>query len=105
MRRVVPVLLAAFLASPSPADDAKPSFTTDVRPLFEAYCFECHNPTKRKAGLDLKEIDTDAAAVERGEAWDLVGERVAAKEMPPGKSKPPTDDERKRIVDWVKGMK
>jgi mono/diheme cytochrome c family protein len=92
---------------PAGVDDPAPAvaFTKDIRPLFQTYCFDCHNPTKRKAGLDLQEIDTDVAATERGELWDQVGERVGAKEMPPEKNKQPTDAERKRILDWVAAAK
>ena len=81
---------------------AAPDFIADVRPLLKTYCFECHNSTKRKAGLDLEQIDTAAAALDLAELWDQVGERVRAKEMPPAKSKQPTEDERKLLLAWVK---
>ena len=34
--------------------------------------------------------------------WDQVGERLDAREMPPAKSKQPTEDERKVLLAWVK---
>jgi hypothetical protein len=74
---------------------------TDVRPLLKTYCFECHNSTKRKAGLDLEEIES-AAALDLVELWDQVGERVRAKEMPPAKKQQPTEEERKVLLAWVK---
>src|SRR5438105_4664960 len=70
-------------------------FTKSIRPLLKTYCFECHNPTKRKGGLDLEKI-TEASALDLNELWDQVGERLQAKEMPPAKSKKPTEDERKK---------
>ena len=36
------------------------------------------------------------------ELWDQVGERLSSKEMPPAKSKQPTDDERQKLLAWVK---
>ena len=118
MRWVPPALFAGLLAAvpfparrteagqdippPREAAHAGPSFTRDVRPLLKAYCFECHNSTKRKAGLDLEQIDTDAAALDGVELWDQVGERLHAKEMPPPKSKQPTEDERQLLLAWVK---
>src|SRR5262245_18666700 len=106
-------LLAAFIFPPRGADArrdlppprevaAAPAFTRDVRPLLRTYCFEWHNTTKRKAGLDLEQVDTDAAALDRVEMWELVGERLDAGEMPPEKSKQPTGDEKKLILAWVK---
>jgi hypothetical protein len=84
-----------------PREDA-PAFVKDVRPLLKTYCFECHNSTKRKAGLDLEEIDSARVALDLKELWDQVGERLQAKEMPPAKSKQPKDDERRVLLDWVK---
>src|SRR5207248_4638620 len=117
MRWVPPALLAGLLATvpfpprwtearqeePRPGEAAAgPAFVTDVRPLLKTYCFECHNSTKRKAGLDLEQIDTDSAALDLVELWDQVAERLHAKEMPPAKSKQPTDDERRVLSAWVK---
>jgi mono/diheme cytochrome c family protein len=120
MRWVTPALLAGLLITwtslprwtearqenPSPkitgADTSKPDFIQDVRPLLKTYCFECHNSTKRKAGLDLEQIDTASAALDLSELWDHVGERLRAKEMPPAKGKQPTEDERKLLLAWVK---
>src|SRR5262249_50281576 len=72
--------LAAILCSPhgQARDDKPPSkeaatkvaaFIDNVRPLLKAYCFECHNANKRKAGLDLEKIDGEAAALELVELW------------------------------------
>jgi hypothetical protein len=77
-------------------------FTENIRPLLKSYCFECHNTTKRKAGLDLEKIDTDSAALDLFDLWDQVGERLHSKEMPPAKSKQPTEDERQKLLAWVK---
>ncbi|HWY88888.1 MAG TPA: DUF1592 domain-containing protein [Gemmataceae bacterium] len=78
-----------------------PAFTRDIRPLLKSYCFECHNTTKRKAGLDLEKIETDGAALELEALWGDVGERLRAKEMPPAKKKQPTDQERQKLLAWV----
>jgi hypothetical protein len=101
-------LLAAcsFLPSWTAAQQEKPSkgpvFTKDIRPLLKAYCFACHNPTKRRAGLDLEKIETDSEALDLFDLWDHVGERLRSKEMPPAKSKQPTDGERQKLLAWVK---
>lgn len=38
-------------------------FATEIRPLFESHCFECHGPEKQKAGFRL---DLRAAAMKGG---------------------------------------
>jgi len=117
MRGVTPALLIGLLITwaavpgatkawqvdpPKGAGSSGPDFVQDIRPLLKTYCFECHNSTKRKAGLDLEQIDTASAALDLHELWDHVGERLRDKEMPPAKGKQPTDDERKRLLGWVK---
>ncbi|HLJ96631.1 MAG TPA: DUF1592 domain-containing protein [Gemmataceae bacterium] len=77
-------------------------FTENIRPLLRSYCFACHDTNKRKAGLDLEKIDSAAAALNLVDLWDQVGERLRSKEMPPAKSKQPTEDERQTLLAWVK---
>ena len=79
MRGVTPALLIGLLITwaalprateawgvdpPKGPGSSGPDFVQDIRPLLKTYCFECHNSTKRKAGLDLEQIDTAAAAID-----------------------------------------
>jgi hypothetical protein len=117
MRWVPPALVASLLAvstclrnptiaslddSATRAVTSGPEFLEEVRPLLKTYCFECHNTTKRKAGLDLEEIDTASTALEKLDLWDQVAERVKAGEMPPAKRKQPTDKEKELLMAWAK---
>lgn len=105
------VLLTAFLVSPGwiaaqprqprEIDLPAPSFDKDVRPLLTTYCVACHSTNKKKAGLDLEMFSTETAALEKPDVWDQVGERVRAREMPPGQSKQPDDDERQKLLAWA----
>src|SRR5262245_34533710 len=89
-------------APPPTAAPRAPDFLKEVRPLLKSYCFECHSTNKRRSGLDLEKIATQAAALDVPEMWDQVGERVHSKEMPPGKSKQPTEGERQALLAWAK---
>jgi len=107
MRWLPPALFVGLLAvgvAPTEAqpEPPAPTYAPDVRPLLKTYCFECHNTTKRKGGLDLEQIDTETAALGLHELWGQVGERLHTREMPPAKSKQPTADERKVLAAWVK---
>ena len=99
-----PLWIEARQQKPQPGDTSASVavFTRNIRPLLKSDCFECHNTTKRKAGLDLEKIDSDGAAVDLLDLWAQVGERLQAKEMPPAKSKQPTEDERQQLLAWVK---
>ncbi|MFZ9400803.1 MAG: c-type cytochrome domain-containing protein, partial [Opitutales bacterium] len=48
------VLAAGLVAVASPAQDAeKLTYDDHIRPLLENKCFSCHNPDKKKGGLEL----------------------------------------------------
>src|SRR5262245_505809 len=102
-------LFAALALGPldSRAQDKKPAvppdFAEPIRPLLKSYCFECHNANKRKGGLNLDKIESETESLDLVELWELVGERLKAKEMPPARSKKqPSDDERQKLLAWVK---
>ena len=73
-----------------------------MRPLLKTYCLECHNTTKKKAGLDLEKFESEKDALDHLELWEQVGEHLRTKSMPPPKKKQPTESERQQLLDWVK---
>jgi hypothetical protein len=87
---------------PKDAPSNEAGFTATIRPLLKTYCFECHNANKRKAGLNLEKIETDKEARDSFELWEQVGKRLQAKEMPPPNRNQPTDDERQKLLGWIK---
>src|SRR4051812_49130798 len=99
---VLPPVWSDARQEDAPAKQADtPAFLQTVRPLLQSYCFECHNANKRKAGLNLEKIETEAEALELVELWGQVGERVTGREMPPSKSKQPGDGDRAKLLAWV----
>jgi mono/diheme cytochrome c family protein len=72
-----------------------PAFNADIRPIFQAYCTECHGEAaKPKGGLDLRlrrlvlQGGDSGPAIVSGQPGDsLLLERVRKGEMPPGKKK------------------
>ena len=79
-----------------------PDFARNVRPILQTYCFGCHGPSKRRGGLDLERFDDAAHALDQVDLWDQVKERLDGKEMPPQKSKQPTEEERRTLMAWVR---
>jgi hypothetical protein len=55
----------------------------DLRGYLEAHCFECHDATAKKGGLDLEALPVRFDEAERFNAWAQVHDRIAAGEMPP----------------------
>ncbi len=88
-------------------------FQTQVLPIFESRCFECHGNGKRKGGLamdsaaSMTKADDDGVAVKAGEPdASLIVQRIMLPASDPD-SMPPegerlTDAERDLIRTWIK---
>ena len=55
----------------------------DIRGYLDTHCFDCHDSTTKKGGLDLESLPMQFDQVERFSAWAHVHDRIAAGEMPP----------------------
>ncbi|MCE9560752.1 MAG: PSD1 and planctomycete cytochrome C domain-containing protein [Planctomycetes bacterium] len=89
------VLFGGSVIAAEPPAKAPPAFNTDVRPIFKAYCTECHGEAEKpKGALDLRlqrfilKGGKSGPAVTAGKADEsLLIERVKSGDMPPGKKK------------------
>ncbi len=55
----------------------------DLRGYLETHCFDCHDSTTKKGGLDLEALPMQFDAAERFDVWAKAHDRIAAGEMPP----------------------
>src|SRR5262245_57550599 len=87
-------------------DSIEARFTAKVQPFLEAYCFTCHGSKKQAGALDLSRDATVTAIAKNTKQWELVLERLHAKEMPPeAAKKQPTTDERAEVVRWIRDLR
>jgi len=88
-------------------------FRTQVLPIFESRCFECHGNGKRKGGLamdsaaSMTKVDDDGVAVKAGEPdGSLIVQRIMLPASDPDAMPPEgerlTDAERDLIRTWIK---
>ncbi len=86
-----------------------PTFEKHVLPILRTRCLDCHGDKKQRAGLDLR---TKAAMLHGGESGpalvpgsgkgNLLWEKIAKDQMPPGKEKL-TAAEKAAILAWIEG--
>jgi hypothetical protein len=76
-------------------------YNTDVKPLLEKYCADCHNPDKKKGDLDLGPIVAEPDFAKDHEVWEKVLELTETREMPPEKKPQPDEDARQRLLEWI----
>ena len=81
MRRSAFFLCLASLLTALP--NALNATDAELRGYLESHCFECHDSSTKKGGLDLEALPLQFEAHERFETWARVHDRVAAGEMPP----------------------
>ncbi|QOV87388.1 DUF1588 domain-containing protein [Humisphaera borealis] len=91
-------------AESKPASTPPLPFRVDekVLTLLDNYCFSCHNADNQKGDVkldDLGRLSLDA----RLDLLNRVQEQLFTGEMPPKKKKPPTEDERALLTEWIGG--
>ncbi len=78
------------------------AYESDVVPLLQRYCYECHGNGKSESGLALDAYKTAADVRAAREQWASVLQYVTRHEMPPlDAAAAPTDAEREQIVAFV----
>jgi hypothetical protein len=84
------------------------TFEKDIRPIFKAYCLDCHGAAEKpKGGLDLrlkrfvqKGGKSGAAIMDKDPIESLLVQRMKSGEMPPGEKKVP-EDKLALIEKWI----
>ena len=108
LTQVLFACLVLALVAVAPADD-QVKFSTHVRPILAAKCWQCHGPDKNTREGDLRLDDREAAVrvlePNKESTVELV-ERITADDadmrMPPADSKKPlTETEIKILQRWI----
>ncbi|MEZ5304994.1 MAG: DUF1588 domain-containing protein [Verrucomicrobiales bacterium] len=73
-----------------------------IQPILEANCYRCHGGEKTKGDINLTDYTTLATIQRNPKFWENVAHTVEAGEMPPEDEKQPSDEERKRLLAWIK---
>ncbi len=109
MRLPLPVFILALAplaqgaSTPDAASQAfEQTFQDTVHPFIQTYCLSCHSGEQAKAELDLTAYGNLASVTGDFKRWNLILERLKAKEMPP-KEAPhqPSADERQAVQEWI----
>lgn len=79
------------------------AFRPDIHPLLVRYCHECHSEDRTEADVDLVPFGSWTDVRKHPRVWEKVGTMLESGQMPPKDAKQPTDAERARLKEWVKG--
>ncbi len=99
------VALTLGLIAAAAAADGELSYASDIKPLIETHCAQCHGGDATRGDLDLARIADDMDARRDPHLWRAVLIKLGAGEMPPAKKPQPSADERALIARYVVQMR
>jgi Protein of unknown function (DUF1592)/Protein of unknown function (DUF1588)/Protein of unknown function (DUF1587)/Protein of unknown function (DUF1585)/Protein of unknown function (DUF1595) len=78
------------------------TYQSEIRPLLESYCFDCHGAADFVEGdVNLAAMTSLDEVVKHPQTWQKVAEMLGNGLMPPEDAEQPTADERVRLERWV----
>ncbi len=96
---LVTLLCPALIAGEDKIDPY--SFDRSINPLLSKFCYGCHNAEKMKGDIDLKKDENLRLIADNRKVWTTAMQALRDGEMPPKKSKQPSDEERKRLITFI----
>lgn len=88
------------LATLATGDDAY--YQSEIVPLLEETCYDCHDYESKKGDFSLDDYFTFAEVSGDKEQWFKVYKNLQAQVMPPPEKSPPATADRQKILDWIK---
>ena len=76
-------------------------FATEIRPILENNCSDCHWGEGADAGFDLEPYTDVAQILEDRAEWQKLLRRVSKKQMPPEDAGPLRDQDHEKLVGWI----
>jgi hypothetical protein len=76
-------------------------YETDLRPLLDKKCFECHNTGTTKGGVNLDNYKEQARVIEDGQFWLKVLDQIKTRQMPPKGETPLSPEQYHTLVDGI----
>jgi hypothetical protein len=108
--KLLAVAIVVLLVVCSPLDSAAAptlselsvTYASDVQPLLEQYCYDCHNANLAEGDVDFSRVSTWSSAEDETQQWQLADEMINGGIMPPVDAAQPSDDERTLILQWLR---
>jgi len=74
------------------------AFGVGPEAFFEQHCFDCHDSSTKKGGLDLTALPLKLGEPANFATWVKVHDRIASGEMPPKKKARPPEEEMRAVL-------
>ncbi|HJO52872.1 MAG TPA: DUF1587 domain-containing protein, partial [Verrucomicrobiota bacterium] len=102
----LPVVLSAafFCLLPGKAAGLDMVYRSEIRPLLDQFCFECHEDEDADADINLDSFQSVADIRRNTKVWLKVDNMLSSRQMPPKKADKPSDDQRAKLQQWVHSL-
>jgi len=77
-------------------------FDKEILTVLDRVCFECHEPGQSKGGVPFMEVLTTEEIRGMRSVWRSVASQLHNRTMPPLEDEQPTEEERERVVTWIR---
>ena len=78
-------------------------YQSEVRPLMQRFCLDCHSARQREGELDLEQFGKLTDVRRSPETWLRIVEMLDNGEMPPDGSTQPSVQEKMKLRGWIEG--
>jgi len=94
------IVLGIFAGVPVHADPAA-TYTKEIVPLLEKYCYDCHGEGEAKGKFSLDEFKDLPAHLSNRKHWLPVWQNLRSQVMPPSDKDQPSVEEKKKLLAWI----
>jgi hypothetical protein len=77
-------------------------FSSTIRPILEAACFDCHSGPEASANLSLNHFADTKSIFKKRRIWETVIQRLEIGDMPPADAEPMSKEDRQKAIDWIR---
>lgn len=88
-------------ANPESFEALSAHYAREIRPLITQFCLKCHSTDLAEGDLDLERFAKLDDVRSATKVWLKVAEMLDNGEMPPKKSKQPTEEQKNNLRGWV----
>jgi hypothetical protein len=88
-------------STPQKPEPKLSEFQEVIGPILKKVCTDCHGASEQEGNIRIDTLDPNLHTGKDVDWWNEVFAVVSKGEMPPPDSEDLTDDERKKIVDWL----
>lgn len=100
--RLILAVTALAFAARAVAGAETEGFHTQVRPILEEFCYDCHGDGMNKGNVAFDEFKSNRAILDDRELWLKALKNLRSSLMPPPNKPQPAPEQKRQIESWIK---